>query len=141
MQCVEASNNTFVIKLEYGEPIVESIVKFCSTRGIKAAYFSGIGAVSSAELAFYDLKRRKYVNKKFDEEMELAALVGNVSMLGGKHLVHAHAVFARNTMVCVAGHLVEAKVGATCELILTRLEAKLVRKHDAKVGLNLLDLE
>lgn len=131
--------NTFVIRLEVGEEIVSSLDKFLSAQKISSAYFSGIGAVQSATLGFYNLKKKKYRWKNF-VECEVVSLTGNVAMLNGKPFIHAHMVLSDDKFNCYGGHLKEAVVGATLEIVLERLAARVERKFDKEIGLNLLDV-
>jgi len=133
------SKNAFLIRLMKGEEIISSLTKFLTAQKISSAYFSGIGAVQKATLGFYNLKKKKYIWRKFSE-CEVVSLIGNVSLLNGKPFIHAHLVISDNKYSCYGGHLKDAVIGATLEIVLKKLSGKAERKFDREIGLNLLDL-
>lgn len=130
-----------ILLLLEGEKLVESITSFCSGNGIGAATFQALGAVKEVELGFYDLKARQYEWKKAEAELELDNATGNIALLEGKPIVHAHATVSDREMHSFGGHLKEAVVGASCEVFLTPLGGKLERKQDEKTGLKLMELD
>ncbi len=134
-------NGTHVLVLLEGEKLIESITDFCSSKKIAAATFTVIGALREVELGFYDLAAKEYHWKKIKAELELDSATGNVAVLEGKPLVHAHATVSDNEMHAFGGHLKEAIIGASCEVFLTPLQEKIERKPDEKTGLNLLMLD
>ncbi len=132
--------NTFVLLLSTGERIIESITAFCKEKKITAAHFTAIGAVSEAELGFYNLETKTYKWKKAEAELEIDSIVGNVAVFENEPLVHAHATVSDSEMHSFGGHLKEAVAGASCEIFLTPLQGKLERKYDEVTGLKLLQL-
>jgi len=130
----------YVIRLERGERIVEKLIEFCAKMNIKAGYLSGIGTRRGAELGFFDWETKKYSFKKFKGDFEITSFHGNISLFDGQPFLHAHIVLGDRDFRTWSGHLKEAEVLATAEIILTRLDGELVRKTDKKSGLNLLRL-
>lgn len=133
------SNIGYVIRLEKGERLVEKLTEFCKEKNIHSGIFNGIGAVLAAEIGFYNLGKKEYEFKKFNQLLEIASLIGNVSLVDGEPFLHIHVVVSDNNFQCFGGHLKEAIVGATCEVYLTDFELTLVRKFDSEIGLNLLE--
>ncbi|MCP3684872.1 MAG: DNA-binding protein [bacterium] len=130
----------YVIRLESGERVMDSITTFCLTNGIEGGYFWGIGEASEAELMHYCHTTKKYSSKRIVAPLEIASLTGNVSVMDGEWVVHAHGVVADVTMQAFAGHLKEAIVSTSCEIVLVRIEDTIRRIHDEKLNLNLLDV-
>jgi len=124
--------------LKRGQEIVAEIINFCSSKNIKAAYFSAIGAVSSVELGFYDIRKKHYSFKKFDEDLEVDNITGNIALMDGRLIMHAHSTFSDGEMKVVGGHLKSAVVSGTCEVFLVPIKEKLERKFDGDTGLNLI---
>lgn len=138
MQFVKATNS-YVIRLEKGESIIKELELFCQKENISTAFLSGLGAFLSATLAFYNLEKKEYELKNLSETCEIASLVGNVALVGGKPFVHSHCVLSNNKFECFGGHLKIGVVGATCEIHLTKLDTEIERKLDEEIGLKLLD--
>ena len=137
---VKKLDSTFLLRLERGERIVETLTSFCSQKKIGAAYLNGLGTCRNAELGFFHIEAGAYAFKNFPGDSEITALHGNVSLVGGKPYIHVHIVLGDSQFRSWSGHLKEAEVLATCEIVLTRLKGKLIRKPDKKSGLNLLTI-
>ena len=127
-----------VIVLGRGMEITGEIKKFCVKNGIKSAYFTAIGAVSSAEVGSYSLEKKEYVITKFEQALELTNLTGNVSLADGEIVLHGHATFSDEQARAMGGHLMSAVVSITCEIFLTPTR-QLNRKFDEETGLKLIE--
>ena len=75
--------DTFVVSLDNHQEVVAALAAFCEEQGILAGEITGIGAVNSATLRFLDPATKLYVDKTFDEQMEISSLVGNISEKDG----------------------------------------------------------
>lgn len=135
------SGNCFIIKLQRGEKIIESLQAFCKLHNVSAGHFKAIGAVEHAELAHYRVDTKQYSTKIINEQLEIASLAGFVTFFENAPHIHAHIVVSDSSMKAYAGHLKEAVVSATCEIVLTHLDAMIGRQHDAITGLNLLNFQ
>jgi predicted DNA-binding protein with PD1-like motif len=88
-----------------------------------------IGALSRAELGYYDQLSHEYGTFSLEEPVELASCYGNISMRDGRPFVHAHAVLSDRTGRTFGGHL-------TCGTIFAA-ELYLVEKTpDFRLGMN-----
>ena len=131
---------SFVLRLEKGDELVSKIVEFCEKKEIKAAWFSGIGAASFAELAIYHLDNKQYFRIDIDGPLEIASLTGNVAQMDNKPIIHCHAVLADRDFNVKAGHVDKLIISATCEIHLREIRIELVRKFNEEIGLNLLNI-
>jgi len=76
-----------------------------------------------------------------DEQVELLSLIGDVALKkDGKPVVHAHAVIGRKDGTAQGGHLLEAHIRPTCEVILTESPIHLQKQIDPQSGLALIRL-
>lgn len=114
-----------------------ALKKFASLEGIKGAWFWAIGAADDIEVAFYDLRKRKYVSRRFRQRLEILNITGNIGRKGREVVLHAHGTFSRPNYSVVGGHVISCRISATCEIYLKKLKL-LKRKRDPKTGLNLL---
>ena len=70
------------------------------------------------------------------------SLAGNVAATeDGEPKIHAHVVVGKPDGTAHGGHLFEARVWPTLEMILVQTRESLVRKVDDETGLALIDLE
>ena len=72
--------------------------------------------------------------------MEALSLVGDVSVEDGKPRIHAHVVVGKRDGSAHGGHLLEAHVWPTLEVVLTEPPAHLRRRIDPETGLPLIAL-
>ncbi len=134
----------FVVIMEEGEEIAAGLDAFARRMDIDAASFSAVGAVRAAKLGFFDLEIRDYRTIRVEEQSEIVAFLGDIT---GAHddesqpKVHAHMVIAGADGRTTGGHLLEAWVRPTFELVVTESPAHLRRTYDAERGLSLIDLE
>lgn len=138
MQFVK-DNNSYIIRLEKGESIIEKLESFCIKENFSAAFLNGLGAILSATLAFYNLEKKEYELKNLSEACEIVSLVGNITLVDNKPFAHLHCVLSNSKFECFGGHLKEGTVGVTCEIHLIKLDVEIERKLDEKIGLKLLD--
>jgi predicted DNA-binding protein with PD1-like motif len=125
------------LRLDEGDEAVQSILLLCKKEGIRSASLSGIGAVKKAVLAHFDTKEMKYHSELYEGMYEVVSLTGNVTMLGGEPALHAHMVIADTSYKCYGGHLNNAVVNPTLEIVITPLDVEIKREKDEKTGLNL----
>ena len=131
---------TFVVVLDVGEEPVAELTDFARRQSIQGAHFTAIGAFSAVTVGFFDIAARDYRRVKLGEQVEVVSLSGNIAMDGGKPKVHAHAVVARADGTAHGGHLLEAHVDPTLEIVLIESPQHLRRAIDARTGLALLAL-
>ena len=133
-------NETYVVRLDRREKVIETLKSFCSNNKIKCGYFFGIGSLDEAELAHYIVKTKKYTSEKYRQPLEIVNLTGNVTTMDNEVYLHCHATLSDVQMEAIAGHLKEGIVGATAEIVLVKIDAEINRKYDEKIGLNLMEL-
>jgi hypothetical protein len=126
----------YLLRLDHGADWREELEAFAARHGIEAAWFSGMGAVQDADVWYYDQSATEYRSVTFDEPLEVAACVGNVSLLDGEPFAHTHAVLSRESGQALAGHLDAATVFAG-EVRLEAFAEPLTREHDDATDLDL----
>jgi predicted DNA-binding protein with PD1-like motif len=67
--------------------------------------------------------------------------VGDITLKDGQPSIHAHVVLGKRDGTAHGGHLLEAHVRPTLEVILTESPAHLTRRFDEASGLALIRLE
>ena len=133
-------NGSWVIVLKSNEKIIESLKEFIKKNNIKSGYFNAVGAISSVELAHYNLEKKKYTTKLINQPLEIVSLMGNLTMKENERIIHAHIVVGTDKMELYGGHLKEATVAATCEIVLNEFKETIKKEYDKDTGLNLMRL-
>ena len=129
----------YVVSIDNHQNLMEALTAFCLETGILAAEVSGIGAVNSATLRFLNPATKAYVDRTFEEQMEISSLVGNVSEKDGKPYLHLHVNLGRSDYSVVGGHMLDCHINGACEVFVTRIGCRLGRRFDPETGLNLYE--
>ena len=121
--------NSYVIRLERGEKVIEKLTEFCRKEGIKSGHFSGIGGLERTEIAYYNIEDKNYHPKAFDKPpYELLSLLGNVTVSEGKLKIHAHVMIGDKEFRTFGGHLIEGTILPTCEIVFFPFDETIERK-------------
>jgi uncharacterized protein len=137
---------TYAVVFEAGDDPVAGLRAFARGEAVAGAALTAIGAFRRVVIGWFDLDRRDYARIELDEQVEVLSLVGDITggataeSLQSEPTVHAHAVLGRRDGAAVGGHLLEAVVRPTLEVVVTETPAHLRRRHDAATGLALIDL-
>jgi predicted DNA-binding protein with PD1-like motif len=133
------TQRTYVVVLETGEEVMASLEDFITRENIHAAQITAIGALSGVVLNYFDWERKSYQNIPVAEQVEVASLLGDVAEgPDGKPALHVHIVVGRRDGYAMAGHVGEARVRPTLEVILTESPAHLRKKIDPEAGIALI---
>jgi predicted DNA-binding protein with PD1-like motif len=138
----DGPERSFALVLESGEEAMDCLKRFATEQRLDAAHFTAIGAFQDAVLGFYELERKAYRRNPVREQVEVVSLVGDVTggeKAGGPPTVHAHVVVGRSDGTALGGHLIEAHVRPTLEIVITETPAHLRRRKDPASGLALIE--
>ncbi|HSH35512.1 PPC domain-containing DNA-binding protein [Schnuerera sp.] len=127
----------YVVRLEKGEEVVESIKALCEKEEIKLGTITGIGAVNKAVIGLFETSTKEYHSKELTGDMEITSLLGNISQMDGEVYLHLHITLADHNYNVHGGHLTSAVISATGEIIIDTIEGVVDREFDEEVGLNL----
>lgn len=136
----KAPERIFALVFDEGDEVAANLLAFAEAENLCASQFNGIGAFSGVVLGYFDLERRDYKRLPIAEQVEVLSLIGNVALKDEEHKIHAHVVLGKRDGTAHGGHLLEAHVRPTLELIVTESPAYLRRETDEKTGLPLIAL-
>ena len=134
----DGPQKTYALVLETGDEVISTVERFAAERELSASQITGLGAFQDVVLGYFDWTRKDYKRIPLDEQLELISLVGNLALANGKPKLHAHVVVGRADATTRGGHLLEAHVRPTLELIVTESPAHLKRECDSESGLALI---
>ncbi|SFN75718.1 hypothetical protein SAMN05216330_101470 [Bradyrhizobium sp. Ghvi] len=133
---------TYAVVLDTGEEAMDCLERFVAAEKVHAAQLTAIGAFSDAVLMYFDWTKKEYQRIPVTEQVEVASLIGDVADgPSGKAALHIHLVLGKPDGTAVAGHLGEAHVRPTLEVIVTESPAHLRKKKDPESGLALIRLD
>lgn len=128
----------YILSLDNHVSVMEALAAFCREKEIFAGKVSGLGAIGSATFRFLDPATKQYVDKTFEEQMEITNLTGNISCKDNKPYLHIHITASRRDYTCIGGHLLDARINGACELFVEDYYLTAVgRRQDQETGLNL----
>jgi predicted DNA-binding protein with PD1-like motif len=137
----EEGEQTYALVFEAGDDVVPCILEFARNGRLTAAHFSGIGGFSDAVLGYFDVASKQYRPIAIHEQVEVVSMIGDVAIADDEPALHAHVVVGLADGSVRAGHLLEAHVRPTLEIVLMQSPSSLRRRMDRATGLPLLDLE
>ncbi len=129
--------DTYAVRIDPGEDIMESLKSLCKRENIRLAQVSALGAADHAVIGVYDLREQQYHREELDGFMEITGLTGNVTTVNGEPYLHLHGTMADANHVIHGGHVLEMRVGATCEMFVRVLDGEVTRSRDEALGINL----
>lgn len=129
----------YLLRLDKGEEIVQEIMKFCSKRKIRSGWVCGIGAVSKASIGLFNAETKEYRSLNLAGDYEITGLTGNISMKDKEIYLHVHITLS-DLDHTYGGHLNEAVVSATAEIMVEPFDGMVEREFNEEIGLNLLKL-
>jgi predicted DNA-binding protein with PD1-like motif len=132
---------TFALVFDHGDEAVAGLTTFARREGLAASHFTAIGAFSDVVLGYFDRQRREYARIPIREQVEVLSLIGDVALRDGRPTLHAHVVVGKADGTAHGGHLLEAHVWPTLELVLVESPRHLRRRWDEASGLALIDLD
>jgi predicted DNA-binding protein with PD1-like motif len=132
----------FVIKIAPGESLQRRLVEFAHAAGVRTAVVvSAIGSVQDVTFrgiktgARLPLSAPRVHLHEVQGPLELLGLTGN--LLPDEHGeidCHLHVIAGKASGEVLGGHLLDARVFATCEIVLTEILAEGLERHLSKTG-------
>jgi uncharacterized protein len=133
---IDATPKTFILIFDPGDELAKGLLGFAKQEHLTAASFKAVGAVCSVRLAWFNWESKQYeTSVVLDEQLELLSLIGDVALMEDEPVVHAHAVVGKRDGTAYGGHLREAYIRPTCEVVLVESPAHLQKRVDPHSGL------
>ena len=116
MHVARNDQGQLVVRLEDGEDFKSRLESLEIQAG---TFVSGIGMLRDATLAYWN--GEEYVQHQVDAPAELLALQGNFSLKEGESFVHCHVTLGHEDGTVEGGHLMDATVNVTNEIVIQQL--------------------
>lgn len=131
--------DTFYIRMDRGDEIIEKILMVCKEEGIHSCTFNGIGGCGKAEIQTFISETGTFEMRRLEGMLELVSLNGNViTDENGDYYHHTHAVFPYKVGEdhrVAAGHMKSIMVSYTAEIELRPVvDGEIKRKYDSETG-------
>jgi predicted DNA-binding protein with PD1-like motif len=138
----ETGPKTWAVVFETGDEFMAGLARFAADQQLDASQLTAIGAFERATLGYFDMQKKDYTRIPVDEQVEVLALVGDITddKDGTAPKIHAHVVVGRADGSTRGWHILEAWVRPTLEVIVSEAPRHLRRKTDPATGLALIEL-
>jgi len=125
-----------VFRVKPDQEHASEIAHYCHQNEISSGVVIGIiGSVRSARLNFLTELPGKYVSEDYTGPLEIVCAQGSVALKDGETIIHVHIQLSGRDM-CRGGHLAEARIFSTAEVVIGELDYQLRRYADDFTGLN-----
>jgi uncharacterized protein len=129
---------TYAVVLDTGDEVAGELDRFVKQNEVEAASITAIGAFQDAILGYFDWPTKQYKKIIVDEQVEVLSLMGDVAVADEGPSLHLHVVLGRADGSVVGGHLLEAHVRPTLEIILVQPPSYLRKCREPATGLALI---
>jgi uncharacterized protein len=130
----------YALVFDKGDEVMGELTRFAEQERLDSAHFTAIGAFQRVVLQYFNPDTKSYEDIPIDQQVELRTLAGNVALDPSGRKIHAHAVVGRRDGSTLGGHLKEAYVFPTLEVVMEETPGYLRRRYDPETGLTLIDL-
>jgi predicted DNA-binding protein with PD1-like motif len=130
---------TFAFVFEPDEDPVAGLTETASEYQLASAQITAVGGFSTAVLGYFDRARREYQRIPIAEQVEVLSLLGDVAHDGERRVVHLHCIVGLRDGSTRGGHLLEARVWPTLEVIVSEWPTFMRKRFDPALGLPVID--
>ena len=130
---------TYLLVFHTHQEVMRGLLAFAKKYKLVAGHLTGIGAVSDAVIGYFDPQKNAYLRNHEKGQAEVLSLTGNLALNNDEPFFHVHVALGLRDGSARGGHLFEATVRPTVELVLNTYPKPVRRMIDTETGLPLLD--
>ena len=125
-----------VFRVKPKEELISRILSYCDENNLTSGIVVGIiGSVEGAQLNFLKGLPGKYESVNYVGPLEIVSAQGSIALKGKETIIHIHIQLSGEDM-CGGGHLVNATILSTAEVVIGEIDDQLYRQLDEYTGLN-----
>lgn len=122
-----------------GDEAFSGLLEFAEKYHVTSAHFTAIGALSGATLGWFDPQRKMYKKIPIHGQVEVIGMSGDIALYQGKPVVHTHMIVGTSDGTTRGGHVLEAYVSPTLEVMVTVDPVTMQKRFDPETDLTLID--
>jgi len=134
----DKAGKTWAVVFDTGDEAVSGLLRFAEEKQLGGSHFTAIGGLQDAVLGYFQIDKKDYKRIAVKEQVEVLSLIGDITLEDGQPKLHAHVVVGTSSGEARGGHLIEAHVRPTLEVILTESPQHLRREYNEDAGLALI---
>src|SRR5260370_18515080 len=129
----------YAVIFSKGDDAFSGLNEFAEKYHVTSAHFTAIGALRGATLAWFSPQRKMYKKTPVEGQLEVASMIADIALFNGKPVVHTHMVVGLPDGTARAGHVLEAHVWPTLEVMVTVDPLTMQKRFDPDTDLTLID--
>jgi predicted DNA-binding protein with PD1-like motif len=133
------SQKSYAVIFYKGDEAFSGLTDFARQYNITAAHFTAIGAINGATLGWLDTTRKMYKAIPIEGQVEVLSMIGDIALYNGKPAVHTHMIVGFPDGTTRGGHVLEAHVNPTLEVMVTVDSKAMHKRLDPETGLTVID--
>jgi uncharacterized protein len=122
-----------------GDEALSGLLEFAEKYRVTSAHFTAIGALNGATVGWFDPQRKMYKKIPIHGQHEVIGMSGDIALYQGKPVVHTHMVVGSPDGRTQGGHVLEAYVAPTLEVMVTEDPVTMQKRFDPATDLTLID--
>jgi uncharacterized protein len=132
-------NKEYAVIFAQGDEAFSGLQEFAEKYQIQSAHFTAIGALNGATLAWFDPQRKMYRKIPVLGQVEVVSMIGDIALYQGEPTVHTHMVVGLPDGTTISGHVLDAHVSPTLEVMVTVDPIAMHKRFDPETDLTLID--
>jgi uncharacterized protein len=122
-----------------GDEAFSGLLEFAEKYQVTSAHFTAIGALNGATLGWFDPQRKMYKKIPINGQHEVIGMSGDIALYQGQPAVHTHMVVGNSDGTTRGGHVLDAYVSPTLEVMVTVDPVTMQKRFDPATDLTLID--
>jgi len=135
----EETTKQYEVIFYQGDEAFSGLAEFAEKYHVTSAHFTAIGALNGAALGWFDPQRKMYKRIPIKGQQEAIGMSGDIALYQGKPIVHTHMVVGGPDGTTHGGHVLEAYVSPTLEVMVTVDPVTMQKRFDPATDLTLID--
>ena len=132
---------TIVMRIDKGEEVLTHLKAMALKENVQLASVRALGATNDFTVGVFKVDEKKYYANHFTGDFEIVSLTGTISTMNGEYYAHLHMSAGDEQGRVFGGHLNEAIISATCEMVVEVIDGQVDRAFSEAVGLNLFKFD
>ena len=129
------STKIYALVFDKGDEVIAELQRFAVQERLDSSHFTAIGAFQRVVLQYFNPEQKAYEDIPVDQQVEVLTLTGNVALDQGRNQDPRPRGSRLRDGSTRGGHLKEACVFPTLEVIVEETPSYLRRRYDAETGL------
>src|SRR5271155_1184333 len=135
----EEPTRQYAVIFYQGDEAFSGLLEFAEKYHVTSAHFTAIGALNGATLGWFDPQRKMYKKIPIVGQHEVIGMSGDIALYQGKPVVHSHMMVGNADGTTRGGHVLEAYVSPTLEVMVTVDPVTMQKRFDPATDLTLID--